>query len=214
MLPRQLANLGLGHAAERKESAAELLLREAEEKVSLVLAAVGGTLEQPASAGIVVLHAGVVAGGNAIGADLLRDYEQLIKLQMIVAEAARDGRASREILGDERTHDVALETLFVIDHVIRNAEVLGDAAGVVNIVERAAAAGYLLGHALVSGEAALVPELHSQADDVVSFGAQHGRDGGGIDSARHGYGYGLTFLHVLFWSDWRLANSNLPFANC
>src|ERR1700730_16707968 len=102
---------------------------------------------------------------------------------MIVAEIARDGRAAGQILRDEWTHHLALETLFVIDHVIRNADVLGHAAGIVDVVERAAAAGYLLGHALVSGEAALVPELHGEADDVVSLGTQHGRNGGGIDSA-------------------------------
>src|SRR5438270_6808992 len=103
---------------------------------------------------------------------------------MIVAEAARDGRASGKIIGDEGADDVAFEALFVIDDVIGNADVLGDAACVVDIVEGAAAAGHLLGHALVSGEAALVPELHGQADDVVSLGAQHGGNGGGIDSTR------------------------------
>ena len=71
---------------------------------------------------------------------------------------------------------------------------LGHAAGVVNVVERAAASLHRLGHALVSGQTALVPELHGQADDVVSVGAQHGRDGGRIHTARHGYGDGLGRL--------------------
>src|SRR5258706_14109425 len=114
---------------------------------------------------------------------------------MIVAEAAGDGRAYGKIVGDEGADDVALQALFVIDHIVWNADVLGDAAGVVDVVELATAAGYLLGHALVSGEAALVPELHGQADDVVSLSAEHGRDGGGIDSARHGYGDGLCVWH-------------------
>ena len=138
-----------------------------------------------------------MAGGNAIGANLLRDYEELIELQMIVAEAAWDRRSSRKILGNERAHHVLLEAFFVIHHVIGNADVLGDASGIVDIVERAAAAGYLLGHALVSGEPPLVPELHGQADKVMPFGAQHGSDGGGIDSSRHGYGDGLGLWHVL-----------------
>ena len=107
---------------------------------------------------------------------------------MIVAEAARDGRAPRNVLLDERTDHVALETLLVIDHVIRDADLLGHAAGVVDVVERTAASLHGLGHALASGQAALVPELHGQADDVVSVGAQHGRDGGRIHTARHGYG--------------------------
>jgi hypothetical protein len=41
------------------------------------------------------------------------------------------------------------------------------------------------------GEAPLVPELHGQADNVVALGAEYGRDGGGIDTARHGYGDGI-----------------------
>ena len=120
---------------------------------------------------------------------------------MIVAEAAGDGRAPGKILLDERTNHVALEALLVIDHVVRDADLLGDAAGVVNIVERAAASLHGLGHALLAGEAALVPELHGQADDVVSLGAQHGRDGGRVHTARHGYGdgFGTQLLAPSFW---------------
>ena len=40
---------------------------------------------------------------------------------------------------DEGTHHVALETLLVIDHVIRDADGLGDPARVVDVVERTAA---------------------------------------------------------------------------
>jgi hypothetical protein len=63
------AHLGLGHAAEREERAGELLLGEAEEEVGLVLGQIGGALEDPALAGRVVLVDGVVAGGDAVGAD-------------------------------------------------------------------------------------------------------------------------------------------------
>ena len=75
VLAGEFADLGLGHVAERKDRAAQLLLGQAEEKISLVLARVGGALEQPAAAGVVESHAGVVAGGDALGADLLGDNE-------------------------------------------------------------------------------------------------------------------------------------------
>jgi len=44
----------------------------------------------------------------------------------------------------------------------------------------------------------------------VSLGAQHGRDGGGIDSARHGYRDGLRLWHVLVQAinNWQLASNN------
>jgi hypothetical protein len=76
----------------------------------------------------------------------------------------------------------------VIHHIIWNANVLGHPAGIIDIVERATAAGHLLRHALAAGQPPLVPELHGQADQVVPFGAQHGRDGGRIHATRHGYG--------------------------
>src|ERR1700751_5232402 len=115
---------------------------------------------------------------------------------MIVAEAARNGRSPGNIFLDKRTNDIPLETLLVIDDVIRNPNLLSHAAGVVDVVQRTAASLHGLRHALAPGEAALVPELHGQADDVVSLGAQHGRNGGGVNTARHGYGnsFGIQLL--------------------
>jgi hypothetical protein len=118
-----------------------------------------------------------VPGGDGFRADLLRYRKQLIELQMIVAEAAWNRRASGQILLHEGTNHIALETVFVVDHVIRNANGLGYATGIINIVNRTAAALYGLRHALVASQSALVPELHGQADNVVAFGAQHGRNG-------------------------------------
>jgi hypothetical protein len=37
----------------------------------------------------------------------------------------------------------------------------------------------------VTGEAALVPKLEGQADELVAFGAQDRRDCGGVDSSGH-----------------------------
>ena len=106
-----------------------------------------------------------MAGSDAVGADLARGDEQLIELEMVVAERAGDGRASGEILLDEGADDVALEALLLVDDVVRDVEVLGDAAGVVDIIDRAAAALHLLGHAFLAGETALVPELQREADE-------------------------------------------------
>src|ERR1700716_864394 len=102
---------------------------------------------------------------------------------MVVAEAARNWRASGEILLDKWLHYIALEAVFVIDDVIGDAQSFGDAACIVDVVERAASALYCLGHAFVSRQSSLVPELHGQTDDVVSLGAEHGRNGRRIDSA-------------------------------
>src|SRR6185503_5645071 len=196
VLPRQFAHLRLTHLAQREARAAELLLREPEEEVSLVLGRVSRATQQPAVALRRKLAARVVARGQQVCANLPRRDQQLIKLKMVVAQAARDGRAPGKVLGDKRTHHVALKTLLVVDDVVGNAQVLGHGARVVDILNGAAAPLNVLRHALATGEPPLVPELHGQADDVVALGAQHGRDGGGIDTARHGYGNGLGLWHL------------------
>ena len=71
----QFANLELGHVAQREDRATQLLLREAEEEVRLVLARVGRTLEQPAASSVVEGHARVVSGGNALSPNLLGHNE-------------------------------------------------------------------------------------------------------------------------------------------
>src|SRR6266403_686874 len=191
MLAGKFAHFRLGHASEREQSTAQLLLRKAEEEVGLVFGLVGWTLQQPAVKLLVEDHLGVMARRNLIGANLPGYNKKLVKLQVIVAETARDRRASGKILLDERTNHIALKALLVIDHVVGDTQGLGNAACIVDVVDRTAAALDGFGHAFVSGETALVPELHGQADDVVAFGTQHGRDGRGVNSSRHGDGDGL-----------------------
>ena len=62
---------------------------------------------------------------------------------------------------------------------MRDAERLGDAAGVVDVL--AGAAGALAVHG-----GAVVVELQRDADDVVALALQQRRDDRGIDAARHG----------------------------
>jgi hypothetical protein len=120
---------------ERKERVRQLLLRQAEEKVGLILGQIGGALENPALArGIELVHR-IVAGGDAARADALRGLQKLVELQVVVAERAGNRRAPGQVLGDKGPDDVGFEALLLVDDVIGNAQVLGDAAGVVHIVQ-------------------------------------------------------------------------------
>ncbi len=116
---------------------------------------------------------------------------------MIVAETAWDGRAPGKVLLNKRTHDVALEPVLVIDHVIRDTDSLGDAPRVIDVVKRTAATGDSFRHAITTSQATLVPQLHGQADKVVPLGAQHGRNGRGVNSSRHGDGDGLRLFLLI-----------------
>jgi hypothetical protein len=121
--------------------------------------------------------------------------QQLVELQMIVAKAARNRRAPAQIILHKWPHHVPLEALLLIHHVIRNADFLRDAARVVNIVDRAAAAMHRLRHALAARQPALVPELHRQPYYLVSLGTQHRCDGRRIHTARHGNGDRTRLRH-------------------
>jgi hypothetical protein len=132
-----------------------------------------------------------VAGGDAVGADLAGGDEELVELEVVVAEGAGDGRASSEILRYEGHDDVGFEAGLLVDYVVGDVELLGNVAGVIDIVDGTAAALDGLGHALVSSEAALIPKLQGEADEGVALCAQECGDGGGVDSSGHGDGDGL-----------------------
>ena len=69
---RDFAHFLLGQFAERKFRARELFLREAKEKIDLVLVLIHGAQQFVAPRFAIVADARVVAGGDAIGADLPR----------------------------------------------------------------------------------------------------------------------------------------------
>ena len=63
---------------------------------------------------------------------------------------------------------------------------LRDGPGIVDVIERAAAV--LRGAiTLQFGEAALIPELHGEADHSASLLLQESGDGGRVDTSGHGY---------------------------
>src|SRR5271166_2080415 len=188
---RFLADLGLAHLTQRKQRPAQLLLRQAEQKVCLVFGEVCRTLQYPPPGALVVLIARVMSCSEQVGADLARGNQQLIELQMVVAKAARNRGSPGKIIFDEGTHHVLFEARLLIDDVVRNAKLFGYVTGVVHIVDGTTATLHRFGHALVARQAALVPELHGEANDLVPALAEHGRDGRRIDTARHGYSYGL-----------------------
>src|SRR6185312_2977526 len=127
--------------------------------------------------------AGIVSGGNRGGADLERGFEPLVELDGSIAETAGDRGASGAVLVHEGAHHIALETLLVVDHVVGDAEALGDAAGVVDVVKRAAASG---AGGVGGAEAALVPELHGEPDDGFAGGVEHCRYRRAVHAAGHG----------------------------
>src|SRR5581483_1250007 len=108
VLVSQSADFRLCHPAEREDGVRELLLCEPKQKISLVLGMIRRALQQPAPSVAVEFQSRVVAGREQVRANLTRDDQELIELQVIIAETARNWCAPREILVDKRTNHVAL----------------------------------------------------------------------------------------------------------
>jgi hypothetical protein len=137
-----------------------------------------------------------VAGGDAARADPLRGLEELVELQVIVAERAGDGRAPGQVLGDKGADDVRFKALLLVDDVVGNAQMLGDAAGVVDIIQRAAAAGLRrVRNAVLAGQPRLILKLKRQPNDSATVMGEHRRDGRGVYPSGHGYGDGFGLGH-------------------
>ena len=155
---------------------------------------IGWAGEDPALSLLVKMITCIMPGGDAVCANLPSGDKELVELEVVVAKGAGDGCAAGEVLADEGLDDFCFEAGLLIHHIVRDVELFGYVASVVDVVDAAAAALDGFGHAFVASEAALVPELEGEADDGVALGAQKCGDGGGVDSSGHGYGDGLAFV--------------------
>ncbi len=96
-----------------------------------------------------------------------------------VAADAGDRRAPGEIfVGESLDHFLAKGAL-VVEHVVREAEPVGDRARVADIVAGAA-------RALAPGGGAVIVELQRDADDFGAAAARQRGDHRAVDPARHG----------------------------
>ena len=172
------ARLGLGAVSHGEEHPRQHLAPDAPEEVTLVL---GRILphEQPP-----VDNARVVARGHPMRIDAVGGRDQVAELGEGVAPHARDRGATARVLGHEVVHHVPAERRLQVEHVVRHADRLAHAPGVVHRVERAARP---VGHV-----GAVVVELHRHADDVEAVALEERRAGRRVDATRHGHEHALS----------------------
>src|SRR5436309_9014174 len=172
--PRRLRpHLGLGQLADREERAPELRLPEHEEEVGLILRRIDGRVETEAAGGRIRPAPGVVAGREPPRAQLAGALPEEVELHVLVTARARVRGAAAEILADERLDHVARERIRQIEHVVREAEAIGDRTGVVEVVERAAA------------PAPVTREPERDPDHLVTGRHAAGGGDGAVDPAAH-----------------------------
>ena len=176
--PRQFARLRLGHVAERKAQIVELLARGREQEIALVAIGIGGADQRARSVGEAA-RGDIMSGRERRGAEFARGRQQIAKLDRAVAlDAGHRRLAERVAVGEIVDHRFA-EAALVVEHVMRNADPLGDVAGVVDVLPGAAGA-------LAMGGRAMIVKLQRDADDVIALGLQQRSRHRRIDAARHG----------------------------
>ncbi len=172
-----LAHLRLGKPAQREAQEVDLRLGGGEEEIALVAVGVDRPVER--AVGAIGLAADVVARRQCVRAELARGRQQVGELDGLVARHAGDGRLAGDIALREGVDHGFLETLLVVKHVMGNAERLGDAAGVVDVLAGAARTGAV-------HRGTMIVELQRHADDIVAFLLQEAGDDRGIHTAGHG----------------------------
>ena len=120
-----------------------------------------------------------MAGRQHVGAQLARGDQQVVEFDRHVAFDARHRRLAVDVALGEAVDHRFLEAAFVVEHVMRNADALGDAARIIDVLPGAAGA-------LAVGGGAVVVELQRDADHVIALGLEQRGGHRGIDAAGHG----------------------------
>ena len=126
--------------AEREAQEVELLLRRREEEIALVAVEIGGAVAAPRCAVAVGAALDVVAGRQRVGAELARRRQQVAELDRLVAGDAGDRRLAGADSCRRSGRSPPRGSGLVVEHVMRDAERLGDAARIVDVLAGAAGA--------------------------------------------------------------------------
>ncbi len=120
-----------------------------------------------------------MAGREAVGAELPGECDEVDELHALVATRAGHRRPALGIFVDEAVDHAAAKPAFIVEHVMGDAEPVGDRLRVVDVLSRAA-------RARSPHRLAMVVKLERDAD-YFRAGArgERGRDGA-VDAAGHG----------------------------
>ena len=173
------AHLGLVQLTHWKQRAAELRLRQPVQEVALVLARVQA-LEQ-LEAAVHLAHAGVVAGGDLLGAQAHRVVQEGLELDLGVAQHVGVGRAAGAVFAQEfGEHPVLVLGREV--HVLQlDADDVGHRRGVQEVLARAAVLAVVV----------VFPVLHEDADDLVALLLEQPGRHRRVDAARQAHHHTL-----------------------
>ena len=120
-----------------------------------------------------------MAGGERVRPQIAGDVQQIAELHALIAAHAGDRRLAAQVgVGEILDHRLA-EARLVVEHVVADAEAVGDPAGVVDVLAGATGAG-------PRPRRVLRVELERDAHDLITGLRQQGGGDRRIDAAGHG----------------------------
>ena len=177
------AHFVLADPAQGEAQEGKLLFGRRVEEIALVARGIDRAVQFDAAGTVDPAH--IMAGRQAIGAELARHGEQIGELRPHVAQDAGDRRAPGEIVVGEALDHFLAEARFVIEDIVSDAQPVGDRARVADIVARTACP-------LAAGGGAVIVKLQRHADNFrAARRRQRGHDRT-VDAARHGDDYPLS----------------------
>ena len=171
--------LGLVQAAERKARVRKLLLREPSEHIALILRRVHGLFERVAPVRQ-LLDAGIVPGRQHLTPERAGARLEQAEFQVPVAVQTGVRRRPALIGRGKARHDLLAERILIVKDIVRHAQRVGHAAGILHIVERTA--GVAARHAGIL----VFIQLHGHAHAVVTRLLHQVRRHARIHTAAHG----------------------------
>src|SRR5690242_5307594 len=119
--------------------------------------------------GLIVNNPGIMAGRNLIAFEALGHAIKRCKLQAGIARNTRYRCLAAQIALDEWFNDRLFELTLKIQNVEGKSESISNAASVINIVQRTAAARQRLAVLVNRDIAVLVPQLHGEANELMAL---------------------------------------------
>ena len=165
------------HTAERKAQEIRLILGGREQEIALVAAGIDRAAQLRRAVRAHPLD--IMTGRERIALQVLCGLQQVAEFDRLVAQHTGNRRLAPDIAVGESLDDVFAETGFIVQHVMRNADGLGDPLRIEDIL--AGAARFFALHRF-----AVIVELKRHPDDVIALLRQQGSGDGTVHAARHG----------------------------
>src|SRR5215469_3998355 len=181
--PCRGAGLVLRKVAQRKPQEFQFLPRRCKQEIALVARRIPRPMQLRPSRPGDAAH--IMAGRERAGTEVARDPEKTAKLDPLVAANARDRGLTTAVIVDKIVDDCGAKAALVVEHVMGDAEMIGDLGGIVYVPPGTTSAGTSCG-------GAVVVELQRGADDLEALLDEQCRGYGRVDPTRHRYDDAMT----------------------